>query len=113
MNSNEETEINGIGPVIKEEELELLKQQVAKMKKGDMLVLFGNIPSCLSSDTYEHFISCLNDDVDLVIDAEKDLLLKCLPYHSFIIKPNNIELAAMFDVEINTVDEVIYYAKKL
>jgi 1-phosphofructokinase len=113
MKSDEETEINGMGPSIDKSEFELLLNKIKQLKKGDMLVLSGSIPSCLESDTYEKIIQCLDKDVDLVIDAEKNLLLKCLPYHPFLIKPNNIELGEMFNVEIKNVEDVIFYAKKL
>ena len=36
-----------------------------------------------------------------------------LPYHPFLIKPNNHELGELFGVELTTQDEVICYAKKL
>ena len=57
-----------------------------------MVILSGNIPSSLQSDSYQRVIKVLNEGVDFVVDAEKDLLMKTLPYHPFLIKPNNLEL---------------------
>lgn len=113
MKSDEETEINGTGPMITEEDFELLKGKIRKLEKGDILVLSGSIPSCMKSDTYEILAECMNPDVLLVADAEKDLLLKILKYKPFLIKPNNHELAAMFDTVISSDEEIIFYAKKL
>ena len=113
MKSDEETEINGTGPLITEENFEELKQKVRALKAGDMLVLSGSIPSCMHSDAYEKIIECLSPDVRLVVDAEKDLLLKILKYRPFLIKPNNLELGAMFDTVLASEEEIVCYAKKL
>ena len=113
MKSDEETEINGTGPLITEDNFEELKQKVRALKAGDMLVLSGSIPSCMQSDAYEKIIECLSPDVRLVVDAEKDLLLKILKYSPFLIKPNNLELGEMFDTVLTSEEEIVYYAKKL
>ncbi|MDO4467807.1 MAG: 1-phosphofructokinase [Bacillota bacterium] len=113
MKSDEETEINGMGPTIEEADFEFLLEQVKTLKKGDTIIISGNVPKCMSSDTYERIISCLDKEVNLVVDAEKDLLLKVLKYRPFLIKPNNIELGEMFGREIRSDFDVIHYAKKL
>ena len=113
MKSDEETEINGTGPVISAENFEELKNRIRNLSADDTLVLSGSIPSCMASDTYVKIIECLHEDVRLVVDAEKDLLLKVLKYRPFLIKPNNLELGEMFAAKITSVDEIVYYAKKL
>ncbi len=113
MKSDEETEINGTGPLIEETDFDVLKNKIRKLTEGDTLVLSGSIPSCMKSDAYEKIIECRSEDVRLVVDAEKDLLLKVLKYRPFLIKPNNLELAAMFETEIHTEEDIIFYAKKL
>ncbi len=113
MKSDEETEINGTGPLIEETDFDALKNKIRKLKEGDTLVLSGSIPSCMKSDAYEKIIECMSEDVRLVVDPEKDLLLKVLKYRPFLIKPNNLELAAMFETEIHTEEEIVFYAKKL
>lgn len=113
LKSDEETEINGMGPLITEEDFEEMKEKIRKLTNDDVLILSGSIPACMSSDAYEKIIECMSEDVRLVVDAEKDLLLKILKYRPFLIKPNNLELAAMFDTAITSEEEIIYYAKKL
>lgn len=51
--------------------------------------------------------------VMIVVDATKDLLMNVLPYHPFLIKPNNHELGEIFGVELKTRQEVVPYGKKL
>lgn len=113
MKSDEETEINGMGPSIEKTDFELLLEKIQALTNEDTLVLSGSIPSCMESDTYEKIIASIKEEVNLVVDAEKNLLLKVLKYHPFLIKPNNIELGQMFNVELQTEEEIIFYAKKL
>ena len=44
--------------------------------------------------------------IRMVVDAEKDLLLKVLKYRPFLIKPNNHELGQMFGLELETEEEL-------
>ena len=114
VKSNEETEINGQGPKITEENIEALYAQLDKLAAGDMLIISGSVPNTLPGDMYERIMARLLDrGIDIVVDAEKDLLVNVLKYHPFLIKPNNHELGAIYGVTLKTQDEVIPYAKKL
>ena len=45
--------------------------------------------------------------------AEKNLLMNVLKYSPFLVKPNKHELSEMFEVEIETDEDVEKYARKL
>ncbi len=110
----EETEINGIGPKILESDIDALYARLDALQRGDTLVIAGSVPSMLPSDMYERIMDRLDGrGIDIVVDAERDLLVKVLRYHPFLIKPNNHELGAIFGVELSTRDEVVPYARKL
>lgn len=114
IKSNEESEINGQGPVIHEDELEQMFRKLDQLEDGDMLVLAGSIPASLPEDIYERIMERLQDkDIQIVVDATKDLLLNVLKYHPFLIKPNNHELGEMFGIVLEGNDQIIEYAKKL
>lgn len=114
INAGEETEINGQGPVITKEAQSALFEQLDALKEEDILVLAGSIPNTLPSDIYERILEHLQGrGIHFVVDATKDLLLKVLKYHPFLIKPNNHELGEMFGVTLKTRDEIVAYAKKL
>jgi 1-phosphofructokinase len=114
LRSDEESEINGMGPTISEQDLEALYAKLDQLSEGDTLVLAGSIPASMPEDTYERIMSRLEGrGVEIAVDATKDLLLNVLPYHPFLIKPNNHELGDMFGVTLKTNDEIITYAKKL
>ncbi len=108
------TEINGMGPVIDETAFNELMRKLEKLKEGDTLILAGSIPSSMPADIYRDILKMLDGrGVRFAVDATKELLLNVLTYHPFLIKPNNHELGEIFDVELNTKDEVVPYAKKL
>ena len=112
--SEPETEINGNGPNIEPKHVELLLEQLKKLRSGDILVLAGSIPSTMSDDIYKDIMKMLEErDVLIVVDATKDLLCNVLEHHPFLIKPNNHELGEIFGVEIQTRNEIVSYAKRL
>ncbi len=114
LKSIDGTEINGQGPVISPEHVEELMKQLDRLGEGDVLFLSGSIPSSMPDDAYQKIMERLDGrGVQIVVDATKDLLLKVLEYHPFLIKPNNHELGEIFGVEPKTREEVIPYAKKL
>ena len=114
INAGTETEINGQGPVITEEAIQALYEKLDKLEEGDVLILAGSIPNTLPEDIYERILERLSGkEIRFVVDATKDLLLKVMKYHPFLIKPNNHELGEMFNVELKRKEDIIIYAKKL
>ena len=114
VKSEKETEINGQGPKISEEELNQFYKVIDKLVDGDILILSGSIPSCLDERLYESIMKKVEDrDIKVIVDATKNLLLNVLKYKPFLIKPNNHELAEMFNVELNSTEDVVFYARKL
>ena len=114
VKSEEETEINGQGPKISEEELNQFYKVIDKLVDGDILILSGSIPSCLDERLYESIMKKVEDrDIKVIVDATKNLLLNVLKYKPFLIKPNNHELEEMFNVELNSTEDVVFYARKL
>ena len=114
MKSNEETEINGQGPKITNDNINELYEKLDVLNNEDILVISGSIPCMLPDDMYERIMEYLKDkNVRIIVDATKDLLLNVLKYHPYLIKPNNIELGEIFNKELKTKSEVISHAKKL
>ena len=82
--------------------------------QGDVLFLSGSIPSSMPDDAYQKIMAMLDGrGVRIAVDATRDLLMKVLPYHPFLIKPNNHELGEIFGVELKDRQSVIPYGKKL
>ena len=114
VKSSEETEINGQGPNISEEDLNKLYEKLDTLRENDVLVLAGSIPNTLDSSFYENIMKRLeNKNIKIVVDATKNLLINVLKHKPFLIKPNNHELEELFNVKLETTDEIITYARKL
>ena len=113
MKSDNETEINGIGPQITESDVEKLFEKLEKLENGDILVLSGSIPKSIDDRIYETIMSRLDGKGIRIVVATKDLLLNVLKYHPFLIKPNNHELGEMFGAELKSDEDIITYAGKL
>ena len=52
-------------------------------------------------------------DVKVVVDATGDLLVRCLKYKPFLIKPNNYELEQIFNIKLSEREDIVKYAHKL
>ena len=114
LRSSQESELNGMGPSIDEQSIKKLYQKLDNLTSDDILVLAGSIPSSMPSNIYSDIMDYLKDkNMKIVVDATKDLLLNVIPYKPFLIKPNNHELGELFNVKLNTREEVVPYARKL
>ena len=114
LKSIDGTEINGQGPKIGTDKVDLLMKQLGELGQGDVLFLSGSIPSSMPDDAYQKIMAMLDGrGVRIAVDATRDLLMKVLPYHPFLIKPNNHELGEIFGVELKDRQSVIPYGKKL
>lgn len=114
VKSNIETEINGAGPKINDDELECLFDKLSKLESNDILVLAGNIQSTLPSTLYSKIQNMVNKNgVKVVVDTSGSALLEAIKNKPFLIKPNNHEIEEIFNVKINNTDELISYGKKL
>lgn len=114
LKSDQESEINGMGPEITSQDVDKLFEKLEDLKQGDVLVLSGSIPSSIDRGIYERILSSLEDrGILAVVDAEKELLLNVLKYHPFLIKPNNHELGDMFGIILKSQEEIAEYARKL
>ena len=114
LKSIDGTEINGCGPDINAKALEQLMEKIDRLGDGDVLVLAGSIPYTMPDDIYQRILERIQGrGVLTVVDATRDLLVKVLPYHPFLVKPNNHELGDIFGVKLSTREEVVPYGRKL
>ncbi|MBP5359130.1 MAG: 1-phosphofructokinase [Treponema sp.] len=114
IKSGQESEINASGPVIQKDEIDEMFNKLNELKENDIIVLAGSIPRTLPDDFYAQIMQKLViKKIRFVVDAEKRILMEALTFKPLLVKPNNFELGQIFDVELNTRDDVVPYAKKI
>lgn len=103
LRSNEESEINGQGPVITEDNIKKLYEKLDCLKESDVLVLAGSIPDVMPSSMYMDIMKHLEGrGINIVVDATRNLLTNVLAYKPFLIKPNNHELVRYSGLRLQT-----------
>ena len=113
IHSDQETELNGMGPVIEQSDIVRLFESLNQLQSGDILILSGSVPTTVSKTIYCDILEKLKDkQVKTVVDATGELLMKTLKYQPFLIKPNNHELAEIFNVELKSIEDIEYYDGK-
>ena len=97
LDCDEETAVNGCGPEIGPVQAEQLLHKVQQLTPEDTLILSGNLQAG-SVNLYEAASRiCHENGVRFVADTEGDNLKATLPYHPFLIKPNEEELLALYE----------------
>lgn len=114
IKAGEETEINGAGPKISDEKLEELKAILAGLSSEDTVVFAGSAPSSLGNQVYNTLIPIAKKaGAEVVCDFEGQTLLGSLNYQPLLVKPNSHELADIFGVELNGLEDIEKYAREI
>lgn len=110
----EETEINGLGPVVTEEAIHALHDQLDRLLPGDVLVLSGSVPGSMGADAYAVILNRIRQrNITTVVDAAGSLLANALPCRPFLIKPNRQELEKLFTKTLHSNPEILACAAEL
>ncbi|ABS22633.1 1-phosphofructokinase [Bacillus cytotoxicus] len=114
IKGKEETELNGQGPIITEEQFQQLMKKFEKMRAGDFVVLAGSIPSSIPKNFYEQ-IAMYGEErgIQVVVDTSGSALKHVMKNNPFLLKPNHYELGELFGKELSTVEDILPYGKKL
>ena len=102
------TDINEPGPEVTDAMLDgMLKDLVALLREGDIVVLSGSLPRGAAANTYETWVAaCKEAGTKVFLDADGDKLVAGLKAHPYLTKPNEIELGAMLGRKLDT-DELV------
>lgn len=114
IEQNEETEINGTGPFVSDEEQTNFMDNLNEIGKGDIVVMAGSLSKNLNTNFYLDIAEKIQKQgAEFIIDTTGQALLDTLPLHPLVVKPNHHELADLFKVTFKDEQEIILYARKL
>ncbi|MCC8097677.1 MAG: 1-phosphofructokinase, partial [Eubacterium sp.] len=109
------TDINEPGVTVSEEVMNKLLEKVSgKVKEGDIVILSGSIPKGTPKDIYAQWIKvCKTKGAKVFLDADGEQLEIGLTASPYLIKPNNHELSALLNQNLETPKELEAAAKEL
>ncbi|MFD1362471.1 1-phosphofructokinase [Lentibacillus salinarum] len=114
LKSETETEINGQGPDIHPGEVDALLRQLDSITRQDTVILSGSTPPSLQNDFQQQLIERIAaTGAQFVSDTTGEGLTAALSHLPMLVKPNQEELAELFDVTLNNQQDVIHYGQKL
>ena len=113
LKGKQESEINGKGPVISDEEEKDFLDKLAGLNEGDTVIISGSAAPGLSKDIFDQIIkTCKDKKADFVIDTSGQALRKAIESRPLLIKPNFDEISELFGIEFTSKEEIIPYGKK-
>ncbi|EMR04883.1 6-phosphofructokinase isozyme 2 [Bhargavaea cecembensis DSE10] len=114
IKSDQETELNGPGPEITEQERRQLLDRAGRMERGDWLVLAGRIPDSAGADFAVELAGiCRDSGIRLAVDTSGPVLKELADMKPELMKPNEHELGELFGAEIKTKEDALHYARLL
>ena len=117
IKSNTETDINGTGAAVTENDVnKLVRKLKSLLKDGDWLIVSGSIPATLDVYTYSNIFKRLKTvkNINFVVDASGKLLTETLKYKPFLIKPNVYEMCEIFGLSaVPDIEGIFACARRL
>lgn len=103
------------GPEISLKAQEELLQYIKTFTSEDMLFVSGSLPKGIKDEIFVTIAKLSQEQgFSLILDISSDRLIDCLPYHPYLIKPNDEELAHLLGVpKLETEQELVNAAQKL
>ena len=105
LKGQQETEINGCGPTVDEDDFWQLLSGLNELNEQDVLILSGSIPAGLAPDCYVRMMQiAMAKGARVVVDTAGENLRQCLPLCPFLIKPNRQEVEELLSLSIDPND---------
>lgn len=109
------TDINEPGLTVTAAELNaLLRELLAELRPGDIVVLAGSLPKGAPQDTYRTWTAaCKKAGARVFLDADGALLAEGLKAAPYLIKPNDDELSRLAGKKLETLEELTAEGRRL
>lgn len=112
--TEEEYKLVNQGPAIPPEKVQEFLTQIRSLKADDYLCFSGSLPKGVEPGILVEISRiCQERGVHLIIDSSYHEIMDCLPYHPFLLKPNEEELSDWFGQVIDTEEAYLFYGQQL
>lgn len=115
INSIEEYKIVNQGPFIAQQKQEELLAKIKTIPSESMLIVSGSLPKGVPDSIIVEIAEiCEKRNIKLVLDTSVETVMQTLACNPFLLKPNEEELANLFNQKHDLSEiELITYGKKL
>ena len=97
-----------------EEEADFMEKFPEIIKDSDVITISGSIPKGMKKDIYGRMIAIAKDmGKKVLLDTSGENLRQGIKAKPTLVKPNQDEIEQLFDVKLNSVEEVLSYAWKI
>lgn len=108
------TKINGLGPIVDENDIIYLLKKIETLTEGDFLVIAGMLPPSLPQDIYARFCKAVQaKGVKVILDIPANMIEPLLSFNPFLVKPNLRELSEFLNTKLDSDDSIINAALRL
>ena len=109
------TDINEPGLTVTDADLDaLLRELLAEVRAGDIVVLAGSLPKGAPQDIYRSWTAaCKKAGARVFLDADGALLAEGLKAAPYLIKPNDDELSRLAGKKLETLEELTAEGRRL
>lgn len=102
------------GPLVGQTAQRQLLGKISNLQSGDYLIVSGSLPRGVQPNILIEIAKiAYQNGVHLIYDISDSVVLDCLLYHPYLLKPNEEEIAKWFGRDSVSIDEAITYAKEL
>lgn len=96
LSAGKETDINGSGPMISDEEWQRFYKRTEKIDNRDILIISGNIQKELEERVVALLEELSKRHVPIILDTNSSLVEKCLKFQPVLVKLNVEKLSEIF-----------------
>lgn len=102
------------GPEIKDKSMKDLLEKINRLTEGDILFVSGSLPLGVKDNVLVEISQASErNKFKLILDTSSKVVLDCLQYQPYCIKPNEEELAEWFGKRQLSKQEIIQFGNKL
>lgn len=103
------------GFVVSSEEIERYLDEFRQIiTDSDVVTISGSTPTGLEKDIYQKIVKIIKEEgKQVILDTSGELLQKGLLAKPTMVKPNQDEIETLFDIKVNSLQDVIDAAKKI